>query len=175
MLFGQSTKGLNQTNAGDLESHYVMVAHVQSVVAKPALEKLTSILWLQKGLKSKIPDDWEICFKELWVPTEKENADTEFVKAQAESFHVTALTGLITEQIITPEEARQVVVEELYPEYGFDPSLPDFPEELNYAAGVDTAQMDVPGQQPGQPTQPVPPGQTPLPPSRPRTRTPPRG
>lgn len=144
MLFGKSTKGLNQTNAGDLESHYVMVAHIQQVIAKPPLEKLTSILWLQKSLDGKIPDDWEITFNSLWVPTAKEEADKELVEQQADNYREQTLMALVTNQIITPEEARQVVVEEMYAEYEFDPTLPTFPEELNYSANVDVTQMDVP-------------------------------
>jgi hypothetical protein len=144
MLFGQSTKGLNQTNAGDLESHYVMVAHIQEVIARPALEKLTSILWLQNGLKNDIPDDWEIKFNSLWVPTDKENADKELVEAQAENMEVTTLMTLVSNQIMTPEEVREIVVDEYYGDYEFSTDLPTFPEELNYSANVDVTQMDVP-------------------------------
>jgi hypothetical protein len=144
MLFGKSTKGLNQTNAGDLESHYVMVAHIQEVIAKPALEKLTSILWLQKELKNSIPDDWDITFNSLWVPTAKEEADKDLVQTQADNFREQTLIAFMTNQILTPEEVRQVVVEEMYSEYEFDPTLPTFPEELNYSANVDVTQMDVP-------------------------------
>jgi hypothetical protein len=144
MLFGKSTKGLNQTNAGDLEAHYVMVAHIQEVIAKPALEKLTSILWLQSELKSKIPDDWDITFNSLWVPTAKEEADKDLVQTQADNFREQTLIAFMTNQILTPEEVRQVVVEEMYAEYEFDPTLPTFPDELNYSANVDVTQMDVP-------------------------------
>jgi hypothetical protein len=144
MLFGQSTKGLNQTNAGDLESHYVMVAHIQEVIAKPAMEKLTSILWLQKELKNNIPDDWEIKFNSLWVPTDKEEADKELVQAQAENMEVTTLMTLVNSQIMTPEEVREIVIEEYYAEFEFSTELPTFPEELNYSANVDVTQMDVP-------------------------------
>jgi hypothetical protein len=144
MLFGKSTKGLNQTNAGDLESHYVMVAHIQEVIARPALEKLTSLLWLQKSLDAKIPDEWHITFNPLWVPTAKEEADKDFVLAQAENNRALTLTTLVNDQLLAPEEARQIVVEEFYAEYEFDPSLPTFPEELQYSANVDVTQMDVP-------------------------------
>jgi hypothetical protein len=144
MLFGKSTKGLNQTNAGDLESHYVMVSHIQEVIAKPPLEKLTSILWLQKDLKSKIPDDWDITFNSLWVPTAKEEADKKLVEQQADNFQEQTLIAFMTNQVLTAEEVRQVVVEEMYSEYEFDPTLPTFPEELNYSANVDVTQMDVP-------------------------------
>jgi hypothetical protein len=168
MLFGQSTKGLNQTNAGDLESHYVMVAHIQQVIAKPALEKLTSILWLQSELKGKIPDDWEITFNSLWVPTAKEEADKELVEAQAENFKEQTLIAFMTNQIMTPEEVREVVVEEFYQEYEFDPTLPEFPEELNYSAGVDVTQMDVPVDPNNpNPPPPVPPQSFPRPPRAP--------
>jgi hypothetical protein len=144
MLFGKSTKGLNQTNAGDLESHYVMVAHIQEVIVRPPLEKLTSILWLQKELKSSIPDDWHITFNPLWVPTAKEEADKDLVEEQADNFRQQTLVAFMDNQILSPEEVRQIVVEDMYAEYEFDPTLPTFPEELNYSANVDVTQMDVP-------------------------------
>lgn len=153
MLFGKSTRGLNQTNAGDLESHYTLVAHIQEVIARPPMEKLTSILWLQKQLKAKIPEEWEIKFNSLWVPTDKEEADTEFVEAQSESYRTQSLVSLMNNQILSPEEVRQVVVEEMYSDFEFSSDLPTFPEELNYSANVDVTQMDVPKDGPA-----VPPG-----------------
>lgn len=144
ILFGKSTTGLNATGSGDLEAHYTMVAHIQEVIARPALEKLTSILWCQKDLRSKIPDDWHIKFNPLWVPSAQEKAQTDFVTAQAKGQEVTALTTLMNEQIMTAEEVREVIIEEFYDEYGFSVDLPDFPDEMNYSEQVDTTQLQIP-------------------------------
>lgn len=153
MLFGKSSTGLNANGAGDLESHYTMVAHIQEVIARPPLEKLTSILWCQKDFRSKIPDDWHIKFNSLWVPSAQEKAQTEFVEAQAANQEITALTTLMGEQIMTAEEVREVVIEEYYNEYGFSIDLPDFPDELQYAQGVDTSQLQIPAN--GKPGEPI--------------------
>jgi hypothetical protein len=114
------------------------------------MEKLTSILWLQSELKAKIPDDWKITFNPLWLPTEAEQATTELTKQQAHTQEVTNLMTLMTSQILAPEEVRQVIVQDVFPEYEFSPDLPDLPDELQYSANVDTTQMDVPPDKPGQ-------------------------
>ena len=56
ILFGEHSRGIGNSGAGNLESYYGMVAHIQSVMIIPALEKLTSILWVQKTLAGKIPE-----------------------------------------------------------------------------------------------------------------------
>lgn len=151
ILFGKSTTGLNATGSGDLEAHYTMIAHIQEVNARPAIEKLTSILWCQKDLRSKIPDDWHIKFNPLWVPSAQEKAQTEYTEAQAMNQEVTALTTLMTEQIMTAEEVREIIVEEFYGEYDFSVDLPDFPDEMNYSEQVDTSQLQIPNKKPGGP------------------------
>lgn len=152
LLFGKSTRGLNQTGAGDLEAYYGEVGRIQRVQAMPAMEKLTSILWLQRALKSSVPDDWHIEFNPLWLPTAAEQAQTDFNEQQAQTQKVNNIVTLMTNQILAPEEARKVVVEEIYPEYEFSEDLPDLPDALTYSANVDTTQMDVPQDEPGSTT-----------------------
>jgi hypothetical protein len=120
-----------------------MVAHIQSVIARPALERLTSVLWVQKSLKGKVPDKWKIEFNPLWMATDLENAQTDFARAQANAAEVTMLVSLMTEQIMTPEEVREIVVNK-YSEYDFPTDLPAVETNVNYAEGVDTTLMDVP-------------------------------
>lgn len=118
LLFGKSATTLNASGAGELEQYYGMVGLIQSRIASPALEQLTSILWLQKHLKSKIPDTWEIKFNPLWKPSAKEQADTELVSAQAKSTEVSMLLTLVDAGIMMPEEARTIVINK-YPEFEF--------------------------------------------------------
>jgi len=143
ILFGESSKGIGNTGGGSLESYYGMVAHIQSVIARPALERLTSVLWVQKSLKGKVPDKWKIEFNPLWMATDLENAQTDFARAQANAAEVTMLVSLMTEQIMTPEEVREIVVNK-YSEYDFPTDLPAVETNVNYAEGVDTTLMDVP-------------------------------
>ena len=143
ILFGKSTTGLNANNSGDLESYYGMVSHIQNVIARPALEKLVSILWLQSSLKGNIPEDWKIVFNPLWVPDEASIAAANLSEKQANAAEVTMLIGLMTEQIMTPEEVRQVVIDK-YPDYEFSADVPADASNVNYAEGVDNTLMDVP-------------------------------
>jgi hypothetical protein len=144
ILFGKSTRGLNQTGSGDLESYYGVISHIQNVIARPALEKLTSILWTQSALRGKAPEDWHIEFNPLWLPTELEQAQTDFAKQQANTAEVTALVSLLTNQILTPEEVRTIVVNK-YSEFDFDTDMPVFGDDVGYANDVDTSLMDAPG------------------------------
>jgi uncharacterized protein len=156
ILFGEQGRGLANSGAGNLESYYGMVAHIQSVIARPALEKLTSILWVQQSLPGKIPDKWKIEFNPLWIATELENAQTELNKAQANSTEVAMLVSLMTEQILAPEEVRKIVVEK-YSDYDFPDGLPSIEGDLGYAAGVDPTLMDVPNDPNAKGTKPTPP------------------
>jgi phage-related protein (TIGR01555 family) len=145
ILFGKATSGLNNTGSGDLESYYGMVGHIQESIARPALERLTSVLWVQKSLTGKAPEDWKITFNPLWVPSETEVAQADLYKAQATSSEVTALTGLMNSQVLAPEEVRKIVINK-YPDYEFSEELPDFPEtDIQYAEGIDPSLLDIPG------------------------------
>ena len=145
ILFGKSTTGLNNTGAGDLEAYYGMVGQLQKVIVKPALEKLTAILYIQKSLAGKIPDKWTLEFNPLWQPTDAEKAQTDNLEAQANTSKVNALMTLMNNSILAPEEVRKIIVNEIYPEYDFGDTLPTTGGDINYAEGVDTSMFDVPG------------------------------
>lgn len=147
VLFGKATRGLNQTGAGDLEAYYGMVSQIQITIVKPALEKLTSVLYVQKSLTGKIPDDWHLKFTPMWQPTEAEQATADFNKQQANSNKVTTMMTLMQNEILSPEEVRTIVTNEIYPEYDFPDKLPTTGGDVGYAEGVDTSMLDVPGQQ----------------------------
>jgi len=143
ILFGKSTTGLNATGAGDLESYYGMVSHIQQVIAKPCLEKITALLYIQKTYTDKLPDTWHIVFNPLWAPSEIETATTNKTIQEANNIEVTMLTSLMDNGIISPEELRKIVVNK-YTEYEFTDELPSFEGDINYAEGVDTTDLDVP-------------------------------
>ena len=143
ILFGEQAAGLSNTGAGNLESYYGMVSHIQNVIARPVLEKLTSILWVQKSLAGKIPDKWKIEFNPLWIATDLEVAQTELAENQAHSAEVTMLISLMAEGILSPEEVRSIIVEK-YSEYDFPDGLPSIEGDVGYAQNVDPSLMDVP-------------------------------
>ena len=144
ILFGETVGGLNSSGGSNLESHFAMVSHIRETIARPTFEKLISILWLQKNLKGSIPDKWKLVYNPLWQPTEKEQADTDNVEATANNMEVTMLMQLMNNQIITPAEVRKIVVDK-YAEYEFPEEIPDdVKENIDYSAGVDPADLQVP-------------------------------
>jgi len=145
VLFGKMMGGLGQTQKGGLESYYSMVSHIQEVIARPALEKLVSTLWVQRNLQGSIPDKWSIIFNPLWQPTELEVAQQEKAESERDANNINNLVLLMNQGILTPEEVRQVVVNEIYDDYGFPDTTPSEGGDINYAEGVDTSQLNVPG------------------------------
>jgi len=146
ILFGKSTTGLNATGAGDLESYYGMVSHIQQVIAKPCLEKIISLLYIQRSYTDKLPDTWHIVFNPLWVPSEIEVATTNKTNQEANNTEVTMLMTLLTNGIISPDEIRKIIVNK-YTDYEFPDEIPADAGGIDYAEGVDTTQLDVPEQE----------------------------
>ena len=145
ILFGKSTTGLNATGAGDLESYYGMVSHIQQVVAKPVLEKITALIYIQRTYPDAIPDTWKICFNPLWAPSEAEQATTNLANQQANAAEVNMLAVLMTNGIVSPEEVRKIIVNK-YSEYEFPDEIPSTAGDMNYAENVDPTLMDVPAE-----------------------------
>jgi phage-related protein (TIGR01555 family) len=150
ILFGKSTTGLNATGAGDLESYYGVVSHIQQVIAKPALEKLTAMLYIQRSYTDKIPDTWKLCFNPLWVPSETEQAITNKTNQEANAAEVNMLMTLLNNSIISPEEIRKIIVNK-YVEYEFPDEIPESAGGVDYAEGIDTTELDVPVDEDGNP------------------------
>jgi uncharacterized protein len=91
-------------------------------------------------LPGTIPDEWKLIFNPLWSPSEKEQADTNFVNQQANAAEVAMLNTLLMNSIISPEELRKIIVNK-YGEYGFSDTLPSTGEDINYAEGVDVTDL----------------------------------
>jgi hypothetical protein len=144
ILFGQTMGGLHTTGSSNLESYYSMVSHIQEVIARPALEKLVSILYVQKTIKkSDVPDTWHIEFNPLWMPTGLEQAQTDQAEATADQLNINNLVTLMNQGILSAEEVRKVVVNDIYGEYDFDDALPSDGGDINYAEGIDTSLLQV--------------------------------
>ncbi len=75
-------------------------------------------------------------------------AQAEQAESMATSNIVNALIALMSNEILAPEEVRKIIVNK-FSDFDFSEELPVFPEtDVEYASGVDTTLMDVPGKQP---------------------------
>lgn len=113
VLFGRSPAGLNSTGAGDLENYYNMVSGIQRRQLKPQLEKLIRTLMLcnEGPTNGKEIKDWSIKFNALWVPTQKEQAETEKLQAEKQRIEVETIALLKNAQLMDDSEARKYLKE----------------------------------------------------------------
>ena len=144
VLFGQTKGGLHSSGNNNMETYYGVVAHIQNVVAQPAIEKLIATLYVQKTIKkSDIPDEWHIKWCPLWSPTELEKAQSDQAEATADQLNINNLVTLMNQGIMSAEEVRKVVVNDIYGDYDLDDALPSDGGDINYAQGIDTAMLQV--------------------------------
>lgn len=113
VLFGRSPAGLNSTGAGDLENYYNMVSGIQRRQLKPQLEKLIRTLMLcnEGPTNGKEIKNWSIKFNALWVPTQKEQAETEKLQAERQKIEIETVALLKNNQLMDDSEARKYLKE----------------------------------------------------------------
>lgn len=87
-LFGMSPAGLNATGDFDTRSWYDNVEGERQAYRHP-IRRLFRLLALQIDgpCKGEVPDQWSIDFPPLWMPSEKEQADTRLAIAQADHIY----------------------------------------------------------------------------------------
>lgn len=83
ILFGRSAAGQNATGDSDFEQYYAYVDQERRRTVKPRLSKLIYWISMCKEYGITLPDSWHIEFKPLSIPSEKEEAETCNLKAQA--------------------------------------------------------------------------------------------
>ena len=81
LLFGRQVGGLNNNGQSNLESWYAKVGAWQKQRLLPILNRIISIL-------PNSPEEFEVEFKPLWVPSEKEKAETCERKAKTAEIYV---------------------------------------------------------------------------------------
>lgn len=106
ILFGESAKGLNATGENDFEGWYGHVAQVQNRCLRPALERLTRLIFRQDAFRAREPERWRVVFSPLWQPSDAERAETAERRARAVKAEADALAVLADLGIATPEELR---------------------------------------------------------------------
>lgn len=82
ILFGRSPAGMNATGQSDLENFYSMVGRLQKRRLKDNLDTLVYYV----GLANKTPDTFK--FNALWVPSDKEIAETDKLKSETAANYV---------------------------------------------------------------------------------------
>jgi phage-related protein (TIGR01555 family) len=124
LLFGRQVGGINSNGQSSLESWYAKVGAWQRQRLLPILDRLTTLVLLSKG---KYTPDYTIKFKPLWVPSEKEEAETCERKAKTAEIYVNM-------GALDPSEVRKHIADE----YNIDnveliPEMPDDGEENDTA------------------------------------------
>lgn len=131
LLFGRSPAGMNSTGEADFDGFYDMVENLQLNRAKPALERLVSLILAQKTVQKKV-DQWSIVWPPLQSPTDKEQAEVRKLNAEAEKAEADALGGLIDRGVISEEEGKDHLVAE--GRYGLEPTQGSRTAATQYAA-----------------------------------------
>lgn len=84
LLFGRSPGGQNATGEADFQQYYAMVQRIQRRVLKPRLSHFIYLLSKCSSYGINLPGNWHIEFNPLSIPSEKEKAETEKLKAEKE-------------------------------------------------------------------------------------------
>jgi len=100
-LFGQAPAGFNSTGESDMENWYSEVRKIQRRVMRKPLERLIRLIYLSKEgpTKGREPKAWKMTFSPLWLPSQKEQAETGKINADARQIYM-------TNQVLYPEEVR---------------------------------------------------------------------
>jgi phage-related protein (TIGR01555 family) len=100
ILFGRSPAGMNATGDSDWQHFYDTISSEQKNTLEPALIRLYRLICLAKdGPTNGVePDDIEIHFHALKEPTDKEQAELEYLVAQKDQIYFT-IGALQPEQI----------------------------------------------------------------------------
>jgi uncharacterized protein len=97
-LFGESPGGLNANAAGETRKWYALIASLQTDELGPQIKRIINLI--SKAADSPISNkdaDWQISFKPLWMPTDKEDADYRLAIAQGDAIYLAA-------GVVTPEQ-----------------------------------------------------------------------
>jgi phage-related protein (TIGR01555 family) len=109
LLFGRSPAGMNATGKSDEESFYNKVKQEQKRQVKKPVDRIVKLLMLcKKGLfKGVEPKKWAVKFKPLWLPSDKDQAETDDKKASAKLKDAQADAVLVTNKIVSRAECRR--------------------------------------------------------------------
>ena len=134
ILFGRSPTGLAATGQAELEQFYGMVARLQRRKLKPNLDTLVRFLQLSQNgpFRGKPLENWQIIFPPLWLPTDKEKAETEKLRSDAGKAEAETVKTLTEIGALDAKEYREKLKAD--GKYPIDESLDD---ELDRESGED--------------------------------------
>lgn len=125
ILFGQAPTGLSTDDKSGRTTFYDSISNKFDSKARPALERIITILWACKEgpTKGQIPESWEVEPLPLMAPTDEEDAKTRYTRAQTTHIYV-------QDGVITPEEGRTALINDPASPYALDedPPEPEDPE-----------------------------------------------
>lgn len=127
VLMGRAPGGLNSTGKSDTDNWYARIESMQNDILRKPLDRLVTIIMKSMG---KEPGDYKLCFKPLSVPTDKESAEIDKIKADAKKADMETATGYAGINALDPNEIRQGLADE----YEIDASLSVVPTAEDLAA-----------------------------------------
>jgi phage-related protein (TIGR01555 family) len=112
MLFGRNTGGLNANDQSQLENFYSFVGRLQKRRLKSNIDRLTKLNMLsKKGMFKGIElPSWKVGFCPLWMPSEKERAETEKLEADAKKAEADAINIYNSMGALDGSEVRQMLM-----------------------------------------------------------------
>jgi phage-related protein (TIGR01555 family) len=112
LLFGRSPAGMNATGQSDLENYYNLVEGIQQHTLRHPLSRLIDVVANCSEYGINLPNDWYIKFESLWNESEKEEAETKKLKADARLAKANAINTLVQAQVLDVSEARAMLAED---------------------------------------------------------------
>ena len=122
ILFGEPSKGIGNTGAGEMEIYHGRIEQLRGRSLRAPLERLVEIIVSQDGFPRE--GEWKVTFPALWSPSAKELAETRKIVAEAEAVEVATTLALQTGGLTSPEESRKHIADSL-PERNLAAALPE--------------------------------------------------
>lgn len=108
LLFGEQTKGLSNGGEGDLQNWYSQIKQWQNTKLKNPIDRIVTML----AKANNLPDqNYLIEFEPLYVPNEKDQAETDKIKADVKKVQADTASVYITAGALDPSEVRQSLIE----------------------------------------------------------------
>lgn len=127
VLMGQGKGGLNNTGAAELEAWYAKVKAMQEDIL---LEPIVRIVTLCLTAMNKKDVKYKVCFNPLYVPSDKEQAETESARASAKKQRADAAAVYVGMGALDPAEVRKdLAADEEYKNIDLTIDVVEPPEE----------------------------------------------
>lgn len=118
LLMGKSQGGLSDSNAGNLEGWYARIEAMQNDVLRRPIDRIVGYL------AGPNAGEYKIKFCPLYVPSEKEKAETEKLEAETKKAEADTMAAFVSIGALDPSEVRAKIAED----YEIDPAtMPEPP------------------------------------------------